>query len=103
MNQSEEALTKMLRGMLVVGIGCDEVDSGALTEAGRTAQKGATWRKVAPFFAEAFIFHGSGERDAPTGEVLRRALCLWIEHQPKVSRELVERSYSGAEAFIDVQ
>ena len=51
--KSEQALTKMLQDIPLWGF--DSVDSDALTEAARKVQENVTWRKVAPYFAEAFI------------------------------------------------
>ena len=85
--KSEQALTKMLQDIPLWGF--DSVDSDALTEAARKVQENVTWRKVAPYFAEAFIETFGADNEEPTGEVLAVALLQWVEAQPAVFRILV--------------
>lgn len=91
--KSEQALTKMLRDIPLGGF--DSVDSDALTEAARKAQENVTWRKVAPYFAEAYIVTFGAMSDEPTTEVLVFALLHWVEAQPAVFRILVN-DYAAA-------
>ena len=95
--KSEKALTQMLRDMPLHGY--DSADSDALTEAAEKAQENVTWRKVAPYFAEAFIGTYGADSEEPTSEVLEAALIQWVEAQPVVVRALLN-DYESAHVEV---
>ena len=99
--KSEEALTKMLRDIPLWGY--DSADSDALTKAARKAQESVTWRKVAPYFAESFIYSFSADfsadNEVPVSDVVLYALFLWIEAQPVVLR-VFAKDYDSAHVGV---
>ena len=68
----------------------DCLDSDSAEGAARAAAVEATWRKVAPFFAEE-VARGVYVADECIYSRLKGALCAWAEHQRGVGRHLGER------------
>lgn len=66
-----------------------------------------TWRKVAPYCAEALTTYQTCVDDVTTDatfiDVVQDAVALWFENQPKVTRELIRQSYDGRHQCVTVE